>query len=135
MVTRLIELYELKGENEQAFALQKEYAANYVWDMAWYEKLINRSFDLGYQALGQGDAASKEAYFTEGLNAYQHVVDGVEHLKTLPEGQQQGEPFELTPTMILNAGKIKYMTNDAAGAAAILKSGIAEDLSDATNRE
>lgn len=135
MVTRLIELYELKGENEQAFALQKEYAANYVWDMAWYEKLINRSFDLGYQALGQGDAAGKEAYFTAGLNAYQHVVDGVEHLKTLPEGQLQGEPFELTPTMILNAGKIKYMTNDAAGAAAILKNGIAEDLSDATNRE
>ncbi|MMZ70076.1 hypothetical protein D1872_330370 [compost metagenome] len=37
--------------------------------------------------------------------------------------------------MILNAGKIKYMSNDAAGAADILKNGIAEDLSDATNRE
>jgi len=135
MVKQLISLDELKGEFDQAYALQKEYASNYVWDMAWYETLISRSFDLGYQALGQGDKAKKESYFTSGLEAYQHVVDGVEHLKTLPEGQLQGQPFELTPTMILNAGKIKYMLNDSAGAATTLKGGIAEDLTDATNRE
>ncbi|GAS84697.1 O-antigen ligase family protein [Paenibacillus amylolyticus] len=135
MVKQLIQLYELKGDNELAYTLQKEYANNYIWDMEWYEQLISRSFDLGYQALGQGDTAKKESYFTSGLRAYQHVIDGVEHLQTLPEGQLQGQPFELTPTMILNAGKIKYMLNDSAGAASILKDGIAEDLTDATNRE
>ncbi|PAD30612.1 polymerase [Paenibacillus sp. 7523-1] len=135
MVKQLIQLYELKGDSEQAYALQKEYATNYIWDMDWYETLISRSFDLGYQALGQGDTAKKESYFTSGLDAFQHVVDGVEHLKTLPEGQLQGQPFELTPTMILNAGKMKYMSNDSAEAVTILKGGIAEDLSDATNRE
>nr|WP_154894952.1 O-antigen ligase family protein [Paenibacillus xylanexedens] len=135
MVKQLIQLYELKGDSDQAYALQKEYANNYIWDMEWYEALISRSFDLGYQALGQGDTAKKESYFTSGLDAYQHVVDGVEHLKTLPEGQLQGKPFELTSTMILNAGKMKYMLNDSAGAATVLKGGIAEDLSDATNRE
>lgn len=135
MVKQLINLYELKGDSEQAYALQKEYANNYIWDMDWYETLISRSFDLGYQTLGQGDTAKKESYFTSGLDAYQHVVDGVEHLKTLPEGQLQGQPFELTPTMILNAGKMRYMSNDSAGAVTILKGGIAEDLSDATNRE
>jgi len=135
MVKQLIQLYELKGNSEQAYVLQKEYANNYIWDMEWYEQLISRSFDLGYQALGQGDTAKKESYFTSGLDAYQHVVDGVEHLKTLPEGQLQGQPFELTSTMILNAGKMSYMLNDSAGAATILKGGVAEDLSDATNRE
>lgn len=135
MVKQLIQLYELKGDNEHAYTLQKEYANNYIWDMEWYERLITRSFDLGYQALGQGDTAKKESYFNSGLEAYQHVVDGVKHLKTLPEGQLQGQPFELTPTMILNAGKIKYMLNDSAGAATTLKGGIAEDLTDATNRE
>ncbi|MGO4733224.1 O-antigen ligase family protein [Paenibacillus sp. 2KB_22] len=135
MVKQLIQLYELKSDNEQAYTLQKEYANNYIWDMEWYERLITRSFDLGYQALGQGDTAKKESYFTSGLEAYQHVVDGVEHLQTLPEGQLQGQPFELTPTMIMNTGKIKYMLNDSAGAATILKDGIAEDLTDATNRE
>ncbi|MEC0127764.1 O-antigen ligase family protein [Paenibacillus pabuli] len=135
MVKQLMALYELKGEADQAFTLQKEYADNYAWDMSWYEQLISRSFDLGYQALGQGDTAKKESYFASGLDAYQHVVDGIAHLKTLPEGQMQGEAFELTPTMILNSGKMKYMLNDAARAAAILKGGIAEDLTDATNRE
>ncbi|MGG4481091.1 O-antigen ligase family protein [Paenibacillus illinoisensis] len=135
MVKQLIQLYELKGDSDQAYALQKEYANNYIWDMDWYETLISRSFDLGYQALGQGDTAKKESYLTSGLDAYQHVVNGVEHLKTLPEGQLQGQPFDLTPTMILNAGKMKYMSNDSAGAVRILKGGIAEDLSDATNRE
>ncbi|QOS81367.1 O-antigen ligase family protein [Paenibacillus sp. JNUCC31] len=135
MVKQLISLYELKGEADQAYTLQKEYADNYAWDMSWYEQLISRSFDLGYQAVGQGDTAKKESYFASGLDAYQHVVDGIAHLKTLPEGQMQGEAFELTPTMILNSGKMKYMLNDAAGAAAILKGGIAEDLTDATNRE
>ncbi|WP_339305834.1 O-antigen ligase family protein [Paenibacillus sp. FSL L8-0435] len=135
IVTQMIHLYDLRADYDAAYALQKEYAANYIWNMEWYEQLITRSFDLGYQALGQGDTAKKESYFTSGLEAYQHVVDGVEHLKTLPEGQLQGQPFELTPTMILNAGKIKYMLNDSAGSAAILKGGIAEDLTDATNRE
>ncbi|MGV2963562.1 O-antigen ligase family protein [Paenibacillus sp. AGC30] len=135
MVKQLMSLYEMKGESVQAYNLKKEYANNYIWDMDWYETLISRSFDLGYQALGQGDTANKESYFTSGVEAYQHVVDGVEHLQTLPEGQLQGQPFELTPTMILNAGKIKYMLNDSAGAASILKGGIAEDLTDATNRE
>jgi O-antigen ligase len=135
IVTQMIHLYDLRADYDAAYALQKEYAANYIWNMEWYEQLITRSFDLGYQALGQGDTAKKESYFTSGLEAYQHVVDGVEHLQTLPEGQLQGQPFELTPTMILNTGKIKYMLNDSAGAATILKDGIAEDLTDATNRE
>lgn len=135
IVTQMIHLYDLRADYVAAYALQKEYAANYVWNMEWYEQLITRSFDLGYQALGQGDTAKKESYFTSGLEAYQHVVDGVEHLKTLPEGQLQGQPFELTPKMILNAGKMKYMLNDSAGAATILKAGVAEDLTDATNRE
>ncbi|WP_127541207.1 O-antigen ligase family protein [Paenibacillus illinoisensis] len=135
IVIQMIRLYDLRAEYDAAYALQKEYANNYIWDMDWYEQLISRSFDLGYQALGQGDTAKKESYFTSGLDAYQHVVDGVEHLKTLPEGQLQGQPFELTPTMILNAGKMKYMSNDSVGAVTILKGGIAEDLSDATNRE
>lgn len=135
MVKQLIQLYELKGDTDQAYTLQKENANNYIWDMDWYETLISRSFELGYQALGQGDTAKKQSYFISGLDAYQHVVDGVEHLKTLPEGQLQGNPFELTPTMILNAGKMKYMLKDFVGAATILKGGIAEDLTDATNRE
>ena len=47
----------------------------------------------------------------------------------------QGNPFDLTQPMILNAGKMQYMLNEAAKAAEILKLGIKDDLADATNKE
>lgn len=135
MVKQMIQLYDLKSESAQAFALQQKSASNYNWDMEWYENLISRSFDLGYEALSQNETQQKESYFTSGLDAYHHVVAGIEHLKTLPEGQLQGKPFELTPTMILNAGKMKYMLNDFGGASTLLKTGIVEELSDVIHRE
>ncbi|MNI59195.1 hypothetical protein D3C73_1143460 [compost metagenome] len=103
--------------------------------MEWYELLISQSFQLGYQALTDQDAQLKEQYFNTGLKAYQHVLDGVEHLKTLPEGQLQGNPFEITQNMILSAGKMQYMLGKHDESVNIFQQGIREDLNDATNRE
>ncbi|MNN58961.1 hypothetical protein D3C81_1740390 [compost metagenome] len=103
--------------------------------MEWYENLISQSFELGYKALNEQNPQQQEFYFSSGLEAYQHVVDGVEHLKTLPEGQLQGNPFEVTQAMSLNAGKIKFVLDQPAEAAEILKLGIRDDLNDTTNRE
>lgn len=135
MYNQLIKLYETKGEYDKAYVVQRDNADRYAWDMAWYEKLIVQSFELGYQALGQQDVAKKEDYFKSGLAAYQHVVDGVEHLKTLPKGQMQGNPFEITQPMVLNAGKMQFMMNEPAKAAEIFKVGLKDDLTDGTNRE
>lgn len=135
LYNQLIIIYQLKGENDQAYEVLKDNADRYAWDMAWYEKLIAQSFELGYQSLSEQDAEKKEYYFKAGMDAYQHVVDGVEHLKTLPEGQLQGNPFYITPLMTLNAGKIQFMLNNPAEAADILKQGITEDLTEATNQE
>lgn len=135
MYNQLIKLYETKGEYDKAYVVLRDNADRYAWDMAWYEKLIVQSFELGYQALGQQDVAKKEDYFKSGLAAYQHVVDGVEHLKTLPEGQMQGNPFEITQPMVLNAGKMQFMMNEPAKAAEIFKVGLKDDLTDGTNRE
>lgn len=135
MYKLLYALYNSKGENGKAYALIKENANRYAWDMEWYELLIARSLELGYQALTEQDNTKKEQYFQTGLQAYQHVVDGVKHLKTLPEGQLQGNPFEITQVMTLSAGKIHYMLNQSAEAAKILKLGIRDDLTDPTNRE
>lgn len=135
MYNQLIKLYETKGEYDKAYVVLRDNADRYAWDMAWYEKLIVQSFELGYQALGQQDVAKKEDYFKSGLAAYQHVVDGVEHLKTLPKGQMQGNPFEITQPMVLNAGKMQFMMNEPAKAAEIFKVGLKDDLTDGTNRE
>ncbi|WP_019635685.1 O-antigen ligase family protein [Paenibacillus fonticola] len=132
---QLIVLHELKGENEQIYTILRDNADKYTWDMNWYDQLIAHSFELGYQALGQGNNADKESYFQTGLQAYQHVADGVEHLKTLPPGQFQGGEFYITPQMSLNAGKMQFMMNQPDQAAAILKNGLTEDLNDPTIRE
>ncbi|MEF2968142.1 O-antigen ligase family protein [Paenibacillus sp. M1] len=135
MYLQLISLYQLKGETDKAYDVLKDNADRYTYDQDWYEKLIVQSFELGYEALGSQDVAKKEEYFTAGLQAYDHVVRGVEHLKTLPKGQLQGGAFAVTPTMALNAGKMQYMMNKPAEAVEILKQGIGKDLNDPTSRE
>lgn len=135
MYQQLMTLYQSKSENDKAYAVLRDNADRYAYDMDWYEQLIVQSYALGYQAFGQQDTAKKDDYFKTGLAAYQHVVAGVEHLKTLPKGQLQGNPFEITQPMVLNAGKMQYMLNDPAKAAEIFKVGIKDDLNDGTNRE
>lgn len=135
MYKQLIKLYQSKGEYDKAYEVYRDNANRYAYDMSWYETLIVQSYELGYQKLGEQNPSEKEQYFKTGLAAYQHVVDGVEHLKTLPKGQMQGNPFEITQPMVLNAGKMQFMMNEPAKAAEIFKVGIKDDLSDSTNRE
>ncbi|WP_454193573.1 O-antigen ligase family protein [Paenibacillus sp. Marseille-Q7038] len=130
-----ISLYQAKGENEKAFAIQNERAKNFNWDITWYETLISQAHDLGYQALGNQDNEKKEQYFKAGLTAYEHVQQGIEHLKTLPEGQLQGRAFEITPSIALSAGKIEFIQNQPEQAAVTLKQGLKEDMNDLTNQE
>lgn len=69
------------------------------------------------------------------MSAYQRILDGMAHLKTLPPTQLTGRPFEITPSIALNAGKIQFVSGKPAEAANILKNGLRDDLSDATDRE
>ncbi|AZK45966.1 O-antigen ligase family protein [Paenibacillus lentus] len=132
---QLMALHQLKGESEQVYAILRDNADKYAWDMNWYDQLISQSYELGYQALGQGAIAEKEKYFKTGLDAYAHVSAGVEHLKTLPPGQFQGGEFYITPQMTLSAGKMQFMMNEPEQAAIILKNGLTEDLNDTTMRD
>lgn len=133
MYNQLIKLYELKGDRAAAYEILKDNAYRYAWDMDWYERLIVQSYELGYEAINTQEQAQK--YFNDGLAAYQHVVDGVQHLTTLPEGQLQGNPFEVTTSMALHAGKMQYMMNKPAEAAETLKQVLKGDLNDTVQRE
>ncbi|BCG61269.1 O-antigen ligase family protein [Paenibacillus sp. URB8-2] len=135
MLKQLINLYDVQGKTEEAYAVYRDNADKYNWDIEWYEPLISRSFDLGNQAFLQKDSAKEQQYFQTGLAAYEHVVAGVAHLKTLPAGQMQGRPFSATPLIALSAGKMQLMTGKTAEAAATLKQGLSDDYKDATNRE
>ncbi len=135
MINRLITNYQLKNENDKAYEILVANAPKFNWDIEWYENMITQSFELGYTALGQGDTPAKEKYFKSGIAAFEKVQAGLKHLATLPKEQMAGRPFSNSPVMILDAGKMYYMTNQLDKASETLKMGIAQDFSDATNRE
>lgn len=62
-------------------------------------------------------------------------MDRVAHIKTLPPEIELPRTFEVTPSIALSTGKIEFMSGKPAEAASILKNGLKDDLSDATNRE
>ncbi|WP_025699774.1 O-antigen ligase family protein, partial [Paenibacillus durus] len=134
MLKQLIALYDLQGKSEEAYAVYRDNADKYKWDIEWYEPLITRAADLGTQAHLQKDTAKEQEFFQTGLAAYDHVVAGVEYLKTLPAGQMQGRPFSVTPLIALGVGKIKHVTGDAKAAAEILQSGLVGSYADLAAR-
>lgn len=135
LLIQLAGYYDLKGQNDLAFGVYRDNAENFNWDIDWYSQLITRASSLGQAALTQKDKTKEQEYFKTGLSAYEHVVAGVEHLKTLPPEQLQGRPFSVTPSIALNAGKMQYMTGQIEAAAATLKLGLSKDYSDLANRE
>ncbi|AIQ14755.1 O-antigen ligase family protein [Paenibacillus durus] len=130
MLKQLIALYDLQGKPDEAYAVYRDNADKYKWDIDWYEGFIARSAALGQQAHVQKDSAHEQEYIKTVLAAYDHVIAGIAYLKTLPAGQMQGRPFEITPLIALNVGKIKQITGDTEAAAAILKSGLVGNYAD-----
>lgn len=135
LLKQLAGYYDLKGQGDLAYAVYRDNVAKFNWDIEWYDAVIGRAYPLAYAAFEQKDDAKKQEYLTQGLNAYKHVTDGVEHLKTLPPEQLQGRPFSVTPNIALNAGKLQLMTGDNETAAATLKLGLSADYADTANRE
>lgn len=135
IINRMIQGYELNGEKDKAFNLLVDNAFKFKWDIEWHERIINQAFDLGSQALGINDMSTKDKYFKQGTETFEEVQAGTKHLATLPVGQLQGRPFENKPDMILNAGKMYFMTNQPDNAAAALKIGLQDDMSDPVNQD
>lgn len=132
---RKVQGYDLKGEQDKSFEVLIQHGHKFKWDMEWLGEIINRAYNLGIQAKEAVDPTASEKYFKEGIAAFEKVQAGVEHLKTLPEGQLQGKTFETTPSMILYAGKMHLITNQLDKATATLKLGLQEDLSQPIHQE
>ncbi|MDH2333425.1 O-antigen ligase family protein [Paenibacillus polymyxa] len=135
MYNSKVNLLKAKGEHEQAFSILENNISNFVWDNDWYNMLITQAYTIGNKAHEQKDTAKEQKYFQAGLAAYQKVLDGVAHIKTVPPEIELTRTFEVTPGIALSTGKIEFMSGKPAEAASILKNGLKDDLSDATNRE
>ncbi|WP_440960906.1 O-antigen ligase family protein [Paenibacillus nitricinens] len=133
LLAQLVNYYDLKDQSDLAYGVYRDNADKFNWDIEWYDTLISRSFLLGQQASVQKDDAKKQEFFKTELEAYEHVLVGVEHLATLPSEQLQGRPFSVTPTIALNVAKMQQISGQANDAAATLKLGFNENYSDIIN--
>ncbi|MBT2291545.1 O-antigen ligase family protein [Paenibacillus albidus] len=133
LLTQLVNYYDLKGDKAAALAVFVDNADKFVWDIKWYEGLITRAAALGQEAHVQKDDAKEKDYFSKGRAAYNDVIAGIAHIKTLPPEQLQGRAFSVTPTIALSAGKIQYMSGQKDEAAAILNLGLGADYPDLVN--
>ncbi|WP_322923936.1 Wzy polymerase domain-containing protein [Paenibacillus campi] len=135
IVKQMINLYQVHGESDKAFALTVDSLPKYKWDISWYENVITQAYTLGSQAYERKDYTTEQKDFQIGLNTYQQVLDGIQYLTTLPKGQLQGREFDITPQLALNVGQIYLMEGNNAQAVTVLKRGLKDDLSDATNKQ
>lgn len=111
-----------------------------LWTTAWYSGVIARSQELGAAALKRSQEAAtegkleikdqetlnKQRYFKTGLDAYTYAVAD-------RDAQQQG--VTVTPELLLNTGKIQYMSQDMQAVESTLKQGLSEDYNNPVNRE
>ncbi|MFD5021808.1 O-antigen ligase family protein [Paenibacillus sp. NPDC058367] len=135
ILTQLVTYYDLKGQNDLAYGVYRDNADKFNWDISWYDTLISRSFALGQQALNQKDETKKQEYFNEAQEAYNHVLSGIEHLKTLPPEQLQGRPFSVTPTIALNVGRMQLLSGQEDAAKTTLKLNSDPNYTDIMNGE
>lgn len=135
LLTQLAVYYDLNKQSDLAFKVYIDHADKFVWDIAWYDSIISRSYAMGDQARTQKDDTRKQDYFKTGFETYGKVVAGIEYLKTLPPEQMQGRPFSVTPTIALNVGKMYLLSDDPETAKATLKLGFNENYADIINSE
>lgn len=134
LLLQLIKLYNIKGLDEQVYTVYSQNASNFPWDMKWYGEYMDKALREGYKAISTAPD-KKNGYLNEVITAFEHVKAGVEHLKTLPKGQLQGNPFYVTSSMAMNAGRAYLMKGDPAKAAEMMKPYLQEDLTDSNNPE
>ncbi|SEU15305.1 O-antigen ligase [Paenibacillus sp. NFR01] len=133
LLKQLAAYYDLKEQGEQAFAVYQDNAAKYKWDIDWYDALISRALVLADKAIAEKDDAAKQQYITAGIDAYNRITAGIEHLKTLPPEQLQGRPFAVTPTIGLNAGRLLHLSGQEEQASAAVKAGLPDTYADQKN--
>ncbi|WCF11337.1 O-antigen ligase family protein [Paenibacillus thiaminolyticus] len=134
LLLRLIDLYEQKGMDSELYQVLSDNAERFPWDMTWYEKYMAATLRQGV-IINNESPEKKNEYMDEIIAALRHVEQGVEHLKTLPEGQLQGREFKVTSSMAMNAGRAYIMKGDPGQGAEAMKPYLSEDLSDGSYRE
>ncbi|WP_171654497.1 O-antigen ligase family protein [Paenibacillus foliorum] len=74
----------------------------------WYDRAVALNYELGNRALTGNQTEANVKHWNQAMDWYRLVVSKKESLKSLPNGQLQGEPFEVTPGTSLIIGQLNY---------------------------
>ncbi|MEJ8303604.1 O-antigen ligase family protein [Saccharibacillus sacchari] len=135
ILNQLGAIYVSKNEPEKSFRLLADNLDKFNWDMSWYEQVIGQAVTASYLSLNAGDTEAQKAAAQIGIHTYNRMLAGVEHLKTLPEGQLQGRDFTVTSMTTLNAGKAMFLNGQTEEAAATLKNILTDDFANTENAD
>ncbi len=79
--------------------LTETYLEKFPWDMSLYERAMVLHNQL-YLKYVHNNETSAQFHKSRIEKLYNEIIERANHLTTLPEGQLQGQPFEITPVII-----------------------------------
>ncbi|KIL38717.1 hypothetical protein SD70_24625 [Gordoniibacillus kamchatkensis] len=136
---RIVALQQLNflqssGKLQEALDWANKQLPNYPWYIDMYESKISLSVELGNRARTEKNVQATDSYFTQALETYNTILQRIDSLKNLPKGQEQGRPFDVTPSIAVNIGEIYYMRGDYVTASALMKPHVTDNMNDQLNR-
>ncbi|MFC0213248.1 O-antigen ligase family protein [Paenibacillus chartarius] len=134
VVLQRINFLQMQNKLPEALDLMTKELPNFPWYIDMYENQMAMSVDLANQSRAQNNLQAADKYLSLALDSYSTVLKQIEHLKTLPKGQLQGRPFDVTPTIAMLIGQVHYARGDFAAAAALMKPYVTDNMDDEVNR-
>ncbi|WP_158289545.1 O-antigen ligase family protein [Paenibacillus flagellatus] len=135
LLEKKIQLLTFKDQIQEAIKLVDSQIVDFPWDISLYEKSISMRLDLGDRARLQADDKLKEQYWNQAFDVYNQVQSKANELASLPEGQNQGQAFGLTPVIALSLGQIEFIRGNYESSANFLKAGLSSRLDIPFNRQ
>ncbi|MGZ9586219.1 O-antigen ligase family protein [Paenibacillus marinisediminis] len=126
LYVQLINLYSTKNMEKEILSVYEQNLHRYPWNIKWIEGYMRSASRLAYMSVG--DQAEVDKYSAVVMDMLKYVEDGMEYLKTLPEGQLQGRVFEITPKVALHVGQIYYLNGKTQEAYDFMKPRLQEQL-------
>lgn len=116
-----IQFYLIKKQVNEALQALNVAIVNYPWEISFYERSAALQVDLWNQALMSKKSSDMDKYSNGVIELYNTVQAKTEDLKKLPKGQQQGNPFNITPSLNFSMGQLAFTKGDLATATQYLQ--------------
>jgi len=120
--------YKNIGDTSKVLEVLDNSVDSFPWNMSFYEAAIMEYFIAGQQE-GLTNQDGTNSKWNHSMEFYKQILDRIEHLKSLPEGQLQGRDFIVSPLIRQAIGQINYRNKNYDAAYNLLKEDISGDLS------